>query len=178
MVDHAADPLTMRRTMFRATGRTISHKTSSPVRPSVRAAPARRTATHCRHQSLLVRSPDSVLLVKMRPLLQRIIRCARHGAPADTLRPLPPRFQSRTHGALDQNGQRRFIVPPRPYPESLPPIEYAGHLETRKAGFAQVRRSAPDAQAQCARSCLSSLVSATSMPLFAQVRGTDRTAWR
>ena len=39
----------------------------------------------------------------------------------------------RPHEALDQKRPATIYRPsPRPYPESLPPIEYAGHLETRK----------------------------------------------
>lgn len=39
----------------------------------------------------------------------------------------------RPHEALGQKRPVTIYRPsPRPYPDSLPPIEYAGHLETRK----------------------------------------------
>ncbi|PYQ29658.1 MAG: hypothetical protein DMF56_11905 [Acidobacteria bacterium] len=39
----------------------------------------------------------------------------------------------RPHETLGQKRPATIYRPsPRPYPESLPPIEYAGHLETRK----------------------------------------------
>jgi putative transposase len=41
----------------------------------------------------------------------------------------------RPHEALGQKRPATIYRPsPRPYPESLPPIEYAGHLQTRKVG--------------------------------------------
>ena len=41
----------------------------------------------------------------------------------------------RPHETLGQKRPATIYRPsPRPYPESLPPIEYAGHLETRKVG--------------------------------------------
>jgi hypothetical protein len=41
----------------------------------------------------------------------------------------------RPHEALGQKRPATIYRPSsRPYPESLPPIEYAGHLETRKVG--------------------------------------------
>lgn len=41
----------------------------------------------------------------------------------------------RPHESSGRNARRRFYrSSPRPYPESLPSIEYAGHLETRKVG--------------------------------------------
>jgi transposase InsO family protein len=43
--------------------------------------------------------------------------------------------QERPHEALGQKRPATIYRPsPRPYPESLPPIEYPGHLETRKVG--------------------------------------------
>jgi len=44
--------------------------------------------------------------------------------------------QERPHEALGQKRPATLYRPsPRPYPETLPPIEYAGHLETRKIGY-------------------------------------------
>lgn len=41
----------------------------------------------------------------------------------------------RPHEALGQKRPATSYRPsPRPYPDALPPIEYAGHLETRKVG--------------------------------------------
>jgi hypothetical protein len=49
------------------------------------------------------------------------------------------RFQTdynneRPHEALDQKRPITLFAPsPRPYPKQLPPLEYPGHFETRKA---------------------------------------------
>ena len=61
--------------------------------------------------------------------------------PEQTMERQQKRFDEFRHIYNDERphetlGQRRPVTiyrpSPRPYPESLPPIEYAGHLETRK----------------------------------------------
>ena len=48
-------------------------------------------------------------------------------------RPTTSLTRERPHEALGQKRPATIYRPsPRPYPETLPPIEYAGHLEVRK----------------------------------------------
>ena len=53
----------------------------------------------------------------------------------------------RPHEALGQKRPATLYVPsPRPYPEKLPPLEYAGHLLTRKVDHSGMIRWKNDAR--------------------------------